>query len=67
MTANQDELFPDIDASTPLYNRFYHLLLHVDKQPAAIVAYCSTGSERHQSGVREPPAGQIIIRGLNHQ
>ena len=26
-------------------------------------AYCSTGSREHQSGVREPPAGQIIIRG----
>jgi hypothetical protein len=39
------------------------LLLLADKQPAAIKAIVLRAQKRHQSGVRKPSAGQIIIRG----
>ena len=61
--ADQHELLADIDAGTPLNHCFDHrssLRTSSRRRSGHIVL---RAQQRHQSGVRKPPAGQIIIRG----
>jgi len=62
--ADQHELLADIDAGTPLNHCFDHrrssLRTSSRRRSGHIVL---RAQQRHQSGVRKPPAGQIVVRG----